>query len=109
MIIASTKVGKRQGVVAVGLGVLFTFVLASALWRHLDISCGCFSTSLAGKIGYLTLVRAMVITLVSAVAYVATILPQPKEARRAPVQANDKDHPCAEHVPGDVNLSLLAR
>jgi putative oxidoreductase len=64
-----------------GLGVLFTFVLASALWRHLDISCGCFSTSLAGKISYLTLIRAVVITLVSAAAYVATILLQPTQAR----------------------------
>jgi uncharacterized membrane protein YphA (DoxX/SURF4 family) len=32
------------------MGVLFTYVLASALWRHLDISCGCFSSSAAGKI-----------------------------------------------------------
>jgi len=54
---------------SMGMGVLFTFVLASALYRHLDISCGCFSTSSAGKISYLTLIRAIVITLVSAAAY----------------------------------------
>jgi putative oxidoreductase len=62
-----------------GMGVLFTFVLASALWRHLDISCGCFSTSLAGKISYVTLIRAIVITLCSAAAYVAVIFVHPRQ------------------------------
>ena len=59
---------------SVGMGVLFTFVLGSALHRHLDINCGCFSTSGADKIGYVTLIRALVITLLSAAAYAATIL-----------------------------------
>ena len=54
--------------------MLFTFVLASALHRHLDISCGCFSNAGAGKISYLTLIRAIVITLISAAAYAGTIL-----------------------------------
>jgi putative oxidoreductase len=62
-----------------GMGVLFTFVLASALWRHLDISCGCFSTSLAGKISYVTLIRAIVITLCSAIAYAGVIFLQPRQ------------------------------
>jgi len=45
----------------------------------LDISCGCFSTSSAGKISYVTLIRAIVITLLSAAAYAGTILQQPKQ------------------------------
>jgi len=53
-------------------------VLVSALYRHHDISCGCFSTSSAGKISYVTLIRAIVITLLSAVAYAGTILRQPR-------------------------------
>jgi uncharacterized membrane protein YphA (DoxX/SURF4 family) len=64
---------------SMGMGVLFTFVLASALYRHLDISCGCFSNPGAGKISYLTLIRAIVITLVSASAYAGTILLAPKQ------------------------------
>jgi uncharacterized membrane protein YphA (DoxX/SURF4 family) len=65
---------------SMGMGVLFTVVLASALYRHLDISCGCFSSNPgAGKISYITLIRAIVITLVSAAAYAGTILPVPKE------------------------------
>jgi putative oxidoreductase len=64
---------------SVGMGVLFTFVLASALWRHLDISCGCFGTSLAGKISYVTLIRAVIITLFSTMVYAGTILLQPKQ------------------------------
>lgn len=64
---------------SLGMGVLFTFVLASALGRHLDISCGCFSSSVAGKISYMTLIRAIGITLLSAAAYGATLLLPPKE------------------------------
>ena len=64
---------------SIGMGALFTFVLAWALWWHLDISCGCFSTSAAGKISYATLIRAIVIVLTSAAAYAATILLQPRQ------------------------------
>ncbi|MCX5645397.1 MAG: hypothetical protein NTZ17_12090 [Phycisphaerae bacterium] len=66
---------------SLGMGVLFTFVLGSALWRQLDISCGCFSSS-AGKISYLTLIRAIVITVLSASAYGGTILLQPRQWQR---------------------------
>jgi hypothetical protein len=73
---------------SMGMGVLFTFVLASALWRHLDISCGCFGSAGIDKISYLTLIRAGVITLFSTVAYIATILGQPDqgEPRRVSLQ-----------------------
>jgi uncharacterized membrane protein YphA (DoxX/SURF4 family) len=71
-----------------GMGVLFTFVLASALYRHLEISCGCFSNAGAGKISYLTLIRAIVITLVSAAAYAETILLAPKQWRPPSAEPN---------------------
>lgn len=63
---------------SMAMGAMFTFVLASALWRHLDISCGCFSSSAAGKISYATLIRAIVIMAASAAAYAAVILLQPR-------------------------------
>lgn len=63
--------------VSIAMGAMFTFVLGSALYRHLDISCGCFSAP--GKITYLTLIRAVVITVLSAAAYAGTILLAPKE------------------------------
>ncbi len=86
---------------SLGMGVLFTFVLASALWRQLDISCGCFSSSAAGKISYMTLVRAIAITLLSAGAYAAAIFlssgegrpvsPAPKPARDPQTQPVQND------------------
>ncbi len=63
---------------SLGMGALFTFVLGSALWRQLDISCGCFSSSAAGKISYMTLIRAVVITVLSAASYAGVILLQPR-------------------------------
>lgn len=63
---------------SIALGMVFTFVLASALYRRLDISCGCFSSA-AGKISYLTLIRAVVITALSAAAYAGTIFLAPRE------------------------------
>ena len=65
---------------SMGMGAMFTFVLASALWRHLDISCGCFSSSAARKISYLTLIRAIVIMLISTAAYAGVILLQPRHS-----------------------------
>jgi putative oxidoreductase len=87
-----------------GMGVLFTFVLASALWRHLDISCGCFTTSLAGKISYATLIRAVVITLVSAAAYAATILLQPKEWQAAPGDPEPRQERQSSQIRADPRL-----
>ena len=90
---------------SVGMGVLFTFVLGSALYRHLDISCGCFSNPGAGKISYLTLIRAIVITLVSAGAYAATILLAPRQWR-APA-AEPKAHEQARPQPVPPQSALL--
>ena len=60
------------------MAAMFTFVLASALYRDLDISCGCFSAS-GGTIGYVTLIRAIVILLASLGAYATVIFwPRPQ-------------------------------
>ena len=61
------------------LGALFTFVLASALYRGLEISCGCFSSSGTGQIGYLTFLRAVAITLCSAAAYAGVLFLQSRQ------------------------------
>ncbi len=71
------------------MGAMFTFVLASALIRKLDISCGCFSSNAAGKISYLTLIRAIVIMLISAAAYAGTILLAPRQWL-APTEAAER-------------------
>jgi len=64
--------------VSAGMAVMFTFVISSALYRGLDISCGCFSTSAADKISYLTLIRAIFIFLVSGAAYLAVVFLNPR-------------------------------
>ena len=69
--------------VSAAMGAMFAFVLASALYRGLDISCGCFSTSTGGKISYVTLIRAVVILLASLGAYLATILQLPTDLEPA--------------------------
>ena len=69
---------------SIGMGAIFTFAVGSALYQNLDISCGCFSASMAGNIGYGTLTRATVITLLGAGAYAGTILLAP---RRWPIPA----------------------
>jgi putative oxidoreductase len=74
------------------MGVLFTFVLASALWRHLDISCGCFSTSLAGKISYAILIRAIVIVLVSAAGWAGVMLLPPGQQARSEPESEMQTH-----------------
>ncbi len=91
---------------SLGMGMLFTFVLGSALWRHLDISCGCFSSSAAGQISYMTLIRAVAITLFSAGAYGATILVPPREWRSAPVRPKPEDDRRLQFVPKDGALPL---
>jgi hypothetical protein len=66
-----------------GLAAMFTFVLTYALYHGLDISCGCFSASGGDQISYLTLLRAVVILLVSTGAYLAVVLIPPGPARKA--------------------------
>ncbi len=91
---------------SLGMGVLFAFVLSSALWRQLDISCGCFSSSAAGKISYLTLIRAMAVALFSAGAYGATIFLQPRERQPVATQPKPEQGPEALPRPNDAGFRL---
>jgi uncharacterized membrane protein YphA (DoxX/SURF4 family) len=63
--------------VSVGLGAMFSVVLAWALYMGLDISCGCFSSSSAETISYMTLIRALVIMLLSGIAYLTVVFLSP--------------------------------
>jgi len=89
---------------SVGMGVLFIFVLTSALYRHLDISCGCFSNAGAGKISYLTLIRAIVITLVSAAAYAGIILLAPRQWQPPLAEPKPDKQPELRPATGDGRL-----
>ena len=91
---------------SMGMGVLFTFVLGSALYRHLDISCGCFSNAGAGKISYLTLIRAIVITLVSAAAYAGTIVLVPREWQPPLLAPKPQDDLHAKQTSNDAEFLL---
>ncbi len=64
--------------VSIGLGAMFSVVLGWALYMGLDISCGCFSSSSAETISYMTLIRALVIMLFSGIAYLTLIFLQPR-------------------------------
>jgi hypothetical protein len=64
--------------VSVGIGAMFTLVLASALYRGLDIRCGCFSTAGSDSISCATLIRACVILLLSILAYCSLVFLQPR-------------------------------
>lgn len=61
--------------VTVGMATMFAFTLASVLYRGLDISCGCFGAS-KEVISYFTLIRACVIFLFSAMAYICNVVPR---------------------------------
>ena len=58
------------------MAAMFTFVLSSALYRGLDISCGCFGTN-GGVISYSTILRASLILLLSIVAYIGVAILRP--------------------------------
>ena len=61
---------------SVGMAAMFTFVLASAFYRGLEISCGCFGAS-AEIISYSILIRVCLILLFSLAAYVSVVILQP--------------------------------
>jgi uncharacterized membrane protein YphA (DoxX/SURF4 family) len=64
--------------VSIGMGAMFSFVIGSALYRGLNISCGCFSASSIEQIGYTTLIRACVIMLLSIAAYISVVTLRPQ-------------------------------
>ena len=84
-----TLIGLASGALlaSAGMAAMFAFVLGSALYRGLDISCGCFSTS-TDKVSYITLIRAVVILLVSLGTYAATIFCPRRAEPRTPVPDN---------------------
>ena len=59
--------------VSIAMAAMFSFAIASALYRGLNISCGCFSAT-GGAIGYSILIRACVIMLFSTAAYAMGVL-----------------------------------
>jgi uncharacterized membrane protein YdcZ (DUF606 family) len=58
---------------SIGMAAMFTFCLASALYRGLEISCGCFGPTSTEIIGYSTLIRALVILLFSVATYIFVV------------------------------------
>ena len=58
--------------VCIAMAAMFTFVISSALYRGLQIGCGCFGSQ-GDIISYFTLVRACAILLVSILAYLGSI------------------------------------
>ncbi len=68
--------------VSIAMAATFTFVIASALYRGLPISCGCFRAAGAGAIGYSTLIRACVILLFSIAAYISVVTLQPLKLKQ---------------------------
>ena len=57
--------------VSAAMGAMFMFVIGSAMYRGLEISCGCFSVS--GSIGYATLICACAVILASIATYITVI------------------------------------
>jgi uncharacterized membrane protein YphA (DoxX/SURF4 family) len=55
--------------VSICLCLIFSFVLASALFSGLDISCGCFGSADGTVISYWSLIRALVLLLASVAVY----------------------------------------
>ena len=68
---------------SIGMAVMFTFVLASALYRGLQISCGCFSAN-AEVISYFTLIRACIILLLAIVGYIGVVILPTRYYRQSP-------------------------
>jgi len=58
--------------VCIGMSAMFTFVIISALYRGLGISCGCFGTS-NEVINYYTMIRACMILFFSIGAYILAL------------------------------------
>lgn len=58
---------------SIAMAGMFTFVLGWALYRGLEISCGCFGAGME-VISYFVLIRALVILLLSLSAYIGAVL-----------------------------------
>ena len=67
--------------VSIVMGAMFSFAIGSALYRGLNISCGCFSSSSVEQIGYTTLIRACMIMLLGIAAYISVITLRPQSGQ----------------------------
>ena len=67
-----------------GLCVMFSAALASAWWRHLDITCGCFGLGAGGPTALLfSLVRSLALGLASGLLLWGELRPAPPSGGRA--------------------------
>ena len=58
---------------SIAMGAMFTFVIGSAIYHGLDISCGCFNPSDTSVIGYMTLIRAVMMLIAAILAYLLVL------------------------------------
>jgi putative oxidoreductase len=66
---------------SMGMCAMFSLALVSALWRGLEISCGCFSLADQNVISYLTVIRAVILLIVSAAIYIYAVFGEQKTHR----------------------------
>jgi putative oxidoreductase len=80
---------RAGAVITAGLMGLFVFVVASAVARGLDIECGCFGTSDAGRVGTAKLIENVGLL---ALALVASLKPAERQAslREQELPASDR-------------------
>lgn len=75
--------------VSTAMAAMFTFVLGSALYHGLEITCGCFGASSTEIVNYSTLIRACVILLFSVVGYICVVGLQTR-----PIEMTDRRKYC---------------
>ncbi|MFC1676521.1 MauE/DoxX family redox-associated membrane protein [Planctomycetota bacterium] len=71
-----------------GMAAMFTFVISSALYHNLEITCGCFGVSSTEIINYSILIRACMILLLAAIAYSGMLAVNVKSE---PVKSNNNN------------------
>jgi hypothetical protein len=84
--------------VSIAMGATFTFAIASALYRGLNISCGCFSASSAEQIGYATLMRACAILLFAVAACIGVLFSERRPALSESPTLTDEVRPSQRSV-----------
>ena len=59
---------------SIAMAAMFSYVLGSALYHGLNITCGCFGAGATDIITYTTLMRAVIVLLASLAAYLCAVL-----------------------------------
>ncbi|MFH1370306.1 MAG: MauE/DoxX family redox-associated membrane protein [Planctomycetota bacterium] len=67
---------------SIAMSAMFSIALLSALWRGLEISCGCLDPTDPTVISYGTAGRAILLLLVSAACYAYAVLKSPSRCDR---------------------------